>query len=181
MKDEQQWLLRNSGTSPPRTHSKALSRSSLKPIKANRLVCTQPNPSALLNDTSYNLSKRLVYLLKNVTVPHLKIQNLGSFLESIPPRLGFNQALDDAVQCICTAYTCILSRNELVARQDRTEYYTALRSLRSSVENEDEALSSNVLGAAVLLSWYEVGLIFYSGIDRIETEENMADFSRQSR
>jgi hypothetical protein len=102
------------------------------------------------------LPKHLIHLLNIDIAPNMKIQNLGSFLESVPARLGHNQALDDAVQCICTAYSCILSRKDSVVRQDRRQYYIALRSLRLSVLNEEEAISSNVLAAAVLLSWYEV-------------------------
>jgi hypothetical protein len=86
----------------------------------------------------------------------MRMQNLGSFLELIPSRLGYSKALDDAVQCICTAYTCALSQNYPNVNQDRQEYYVALRSLRLGVLDETEALSSNVLAAAVLLSWYEV-------------------------
>ena len=92
----------------------------------------------------------------------MKIQNLGSFLECIPARLGYSQALDDAVECLCTAYTSLLVPDMLNVGQNRREYYIALRSLRRNILDEDEALSSNTLAAAVLLSWFEVSSKFLS-------------------
>jgi hypothetical protein len=86
----------------------------------------------------------------------MTIRNLGSFFPFIPSRLGHSRALDDAVQCICTAYSALLCSNGSVIGQDRREYYQALRSLRLACQDKDEVLSSNVLCAAVLLSWYEV-------------------------
>jgi hypothetical protein len=81
---------------------------------------------------------------------------LGSFFPFIPQRLGHCRALDDAVQCICTAYSALLRSNGSVIGQDRREYYQALRSLRLACQDKNDVLSSNVLCAAVLLSWYEV-------------------------
>jgi hypothetical protein len=88
--------------------------------------------------------------------PGMQIHNLGSFFPFIPSRLGHSRALDDAVQCICTAYSALLCSNGSAIGQDRREYYRALRSLRLACLDKDEFLSSNVLCAAVLLSWYEV-------------------------
>jgi hypothetical protein len=88
----------------------------------------------------------------------MTINNLGSFFPFIPQRLGHSRALDDAVQCICTAYSALLCSNGSVISQDRREYYKALRSLRLACQDKNEVFSSNVLCAAVLLSWYEVSL-----------------------
>ena len=90
--------------------------------------------------------------------PGMAIRNLGSFFPFIPSRLGHSRALDDAVQCICTAYSALLCSSRLVIGQDRREYYQALRSLRLACLDNNEVLSSNVLCAAILLSWYEVSL-----------------------
>jgi hypothetical protein len=89
----------------------------------------------------------------------MTINNLGSFFPFIPPRLGHSRALDDAVQCICTAYSALLCSNESVISQNRREYYQALKSLRHACQDRNEVHSSNVLCAAVLLSWYEVSLV----------------------
>ncbi len=99
---------------------------------------------------------QLVNHIDGTKPPGIKINNLGSFFPFIPQRLGHCRALDDAVQCICTAYSALLRSNGAVIGQDRREYYQALRSLRLACQDKNDVLSSNVLCAAVLLSWYEV-------------------------
>ncbi|KAE9364403.1 hypothetical protein N431DRAFT_106781 [Stipitochalara longipes BDJ] len=103
-----------------------------------------------------SLLVQLVDHLEGNKLPGMTIRNLGSFFPFIPSRLGHSRALDDAVQCICTAYSALLCSHESVIGQDRREYYQALRSLRLACQDKDEVLSSNVLCAAVLLSWYEI-------------------------
>jgi hypothetical protein len=110
--------------------------------------------SAAPSDSS--LMVQLVDHLEENNPPGMTIRNLGSFFPFIPSRLGHSRALDDAVQCICTAYSALLCSNGSAIGQDRREYYQALRSLRLACQDKDEVLSSNVLCAAVLLSWYEV-------------------------
>jgi hypothetical protein len=99
---------------------------------------------------------QLINHLDGTKPPGIVINNLGSFFPFIPQRLGHCRALDDAVQCICTAYSALLRSNESAIGQDRREYYQALRSLRLACQDKNDVLSSNVLCAAVLLSWYEV-------------------------
>ena len=115
------------------------------------LFSLSPNPSD-------SLIVQLVDHLEDNKPPGMTIRNLGSFFPFIPSRLGHSRALDDAVQCICTAYSAVLCSNGSLIGQDRREYYQALRSLRLACQDKDEVLSSNVLCAAVLLSWYEVSL-----------------------
>ncbi|PMD37555.1 hypothetical protein L207DRAFT_585898 [Hyaloscypha variabilis F] len=110
--------------------------------------------SATPSDSS--LMVQLVDHLEENKPPGMTIRNLGSFFPFIPSRLGHSRALDDAVQCICTSYSALLCSNGSAIGQDRREYYQALRSLRLACQDKDEVLSSNVLCAAVLLSWYEI-------------------------
>lgn len=166
--DEKQWLLESWENAPVGQHLQLSSRDVIHAQNLCHLSGIAPVYSSLPFSTSPSLlSKHLVYLLNDPTIPHnMSIRNLGSFLESVPSRLGHNQALDDAVQCICTAYGFLLPKDSSRICQGRREYYAALRSLRLSVVDEHEALSSNVLCAAVLLSWYEVSFVFIS-VERV--------------
>jgi hypothetical protein len=89
----------------------------------------------------------------------MSLLDMGPYFRHIPQRLGQNQALDDAVRCICTVYKSTLTGNRSASALGRGDYYKALKSLRLSVLNPEEALSSNTLCAAVILSWYEVRVI----------------------
>lgn len=156
--DEQQWLPESNsarqsiGTLPNKT---AVTVRGVSPT-AHRVLNTLRTSLTVYTPTSL-LSKRLVHHLNERTFPGMHILNLGSFLNFVPSRLGHSEALDDAVQCICTAYSSLRCENRAVL-EGRREYSKALKSLRKSVQDTDTALSSNVLCAAVLLSWYEVGL-----------------------
>jgi hypothetical protein len=158
--DDQEWLpgLENKTESPecrPRAVKVAIERAypakSTPPAGKNLFsISTNPTESSLL--------VQLIDHLDDKKPIGMQIRNLGSFFPFIPSRLGHSRALDDAVQCICTAYSALLCSNEAVIGQDRREYYRALRSLRLACQDKNEVLSSNVLCAAILLSWYEVSL-----------------------
>ena len=83
----------------------------------------------------------------------LSLSQLGCFISLVPPRLGFSTALDDAVKCLCVAYTAILLTNHTV---DVMHYTKALKSLRKCICDPVSALSSETLCAVICLSWYEV-------------------------
>lgn len=114
------------------------------------------SPRSLPNSSSYSLSRKLVWLLEEDMSSSVKIQSLGLFLLHIPSRLGHNKALDDATDCICSTYMSIFEPDGPGSNSNRHKYLLALKSLRQYVLDESEALSSNVLAAAVLLSWYEI-------------------------
>jgi hypothetical protein len=158
--DDQEWLpgLENSNESPecqPKAVKVAIQRKSpAKSVSSTEktLVSLATNPA------QSSLVVKLIDHLNDKKPSVMQIRNLGSFFPFIPPRLGHSKALDDAVQCICTAYSALLCSNGAVIGQDRREYYRALRSLRLACQDKNEVLSSNVLCAAILLSWYEVSL-----------------------
>jgi hypothetical protein len=114
------------------------------------------SPCYLLTSRTLALAQRLGKLLEEDMDHGQKIQSLGSFMFHIPSRLGDCQALDDATECISSTYISILQPACQRDQQDRRQYFTALKSLRRCILDERQALSSNVLAAAVLLSWYEV-------------------------
>jgi hypothetical protein len=116
------------------------------------------NPEPPLSSHSVVLANRLIYYLNKPTTPGTRIQDLGLFFEFVPYRLGHNRALDDAVRCICIAYSSFLCDKSSVL-QDRGEYCQALRSLRACLQDEKIALSSETLCAAMILRWYEVGTL----------------------
>jgi hypothetical protein len=139
--------------------------------RKSQLQSTSPTQIDLCSlPTAPSNSPLLVQLINRLDSnkpPGIIINNLGSFFPFIPQRLGHCKALDDAVQCICTAYSALLCSNGSVIGQDRREYYQALRSLRLACQDKNDVLSSNVLCAAVLLSWYEVSRPPTSSRERI--------------
>lgn len=139
--------------------------------RKSQLPSTSPTQIDLFSlPTVPSNSPLLVQLINHLDgnkPPGIIINNLGSFFPFIPQRLGHCRALDDAVQCICTAYSALLFSNGSVIGQDRREYYQALRSLRLACQDKNDVLSSNVLCAAILLSWYEVSRSRSSSRDRI--------------
>ena len=114
------------------------------------------SPSCSLTSRSFALAQKLVGLLEEDMDLGQKIQSLGSFIFYIPSRLGHCQALDDATECICSTYISILQPAIQRTQPDRRQYFMAIKSLRKCILDKRQALSSNVLAAAVLLSWYEV-------------------------
>lgn len=136
---------------------------------------TSPTPIDLFSlsaaPSNSSLLVQLIDHLDDKKPQGLTINNLGSFFPFIPPRLGHSRALDDAVHCICTAYSALLCSNGSVIGQDRRKYYQALRSLRLACQDKNEVLSSNVLCAAVLLSWYEVSYAKTSHLHKQTTKQ----------
>lgn len=82
--------------------------------------------------------------------------NQLKFLDFVPQRLGINAALDQAVECLCQAYSSCLSRTTL---SDGVKRMKALKALQTSLQDPDEALSDETLCAAVCFSWMEVNTI----------------------
>lgn len=108
-----------------------------------------------------SLAKELVSQLTSAKPHGQSLDQLGSFVHFIPARVGHNVALDAAVKCLCSAYSTFLSSN---GPMDSKYYSRALNSLRRCLFNDEIALSSEILCAAVCLSWYEVG--FQTGCPR---------------
>ncbi|RDW56990.1 hypothetical protein BP6252_13943 [Coleophoma cylindrospora] len=98
----------------------------------------------------------LIWLLEEDLESGTKIHTLGLYLLHVPSRIGHNKALDDATDCICSTYLSLLQPGSRRSQLDRHKYVVALQSLRQCLMDEKQALSSNVLAAAVLLSWYEI-------------------------
>ena len=122
--------------------------------KEPRIAMDSPRYS--LTSESFALAQKLARLLEEDMHLSQRIQSVGHFIFYIPSRLGHCQALDDATECICSTYISILQPAGQRIKLDRCKYGMALKSLRQCILDKKQALSSNVLAAAVLLSWYEV-------------------------
>jgi hypothetical protein len=72
-------------------------------------------------------------------------------LQHIPRRLGINRALDNAVKCICSANSTSLHGSS----KPGPIYSEALNSLQQALNDADKSLSSETLGAAILLQMFE--------------------------
>ncbi|KUJ16093.1 uncharacterized protein LY89DRAFT_735234 [Mollisia scopiformis] len=152
MFNEQQWLPTSElkeKLSTPRNTRIVINHEGHSKVSLTRTHQTTLDPAT-------QLSKEVIAHLEDSKPAGIHIRNLGYFFDFIPSRLGLSKALDDSVRCILTAYTALLRRDAVVLRQDREEYYQAVKSLRIACADEKEALSDETLCAAVLLSWYEV-------------------------
>ena len=74
-----------------------------------------------------------------------------SILQHIPRRLGSNRALDNAVRCICSTN----STRKDGASNAGPVYSQALSSLQQALSDADQSLTSETLGAAILLQMFE--------------------------
>ena len=167
--DDQEWLpgqdsKREFLELQPNGVKVAIRRKSQLPSKSPTQIDLFSLPTVPSNSP---LLVQLIDHLDSTKPPGIVINNLGSFFPFIPQRLGHCKALDDAVRCICTAYSAFLRFNGSVIGQDRQAYSQALRSLRLACQDKNDVLSSNVLCAAILLSWHEVSRPRTSSRERI--------------
>lgn len=104
-----------------------------------------------------SLGKTLVYCLgakvKGVLMP---LWLIGSFFEFLPARLGRNEALDDAVSCICNIYCENPSISYSLHRGMRQSYAKALASLRGQLNDASSRMAPETLCASILLQMCEV-------------------------
>ncbi|RDL36967.1 uncharacterized protein BP5553_04400 [Venustampulla echinocandica] len=80
----------------------------------------------------------------------------GSFIDAIPARLGLNQALDNAVSCLCAIYRGTLSAPYLSHKPVYQSYVRALASLRLCLSDEAYRLEPETLCASILLQVCEI-------------------------
>lgn len=81
----------------------------------------------------------------------------GGFLEDIPKRLGFNEALDTAVDALIEGHSSLYARHEPSIKAF-TKYCHALQKLRVNLDNPVRACASETLGAVRLLMICQVSL-----------------------
>lgn len=86
----------------------------------------------------------------NVLAAKLTMMPKMHILIHVPERIGYNQALDDAVRCITSLSS---SQNNLPQSQ---RYVKALRSLQKALESQTAACTPETLAAASLLQMYEI-------------------------
>ena len=113
--------------------------------KIPRYHGTNPLASALI----YSLDSKT----KGVLVP---LRLAGSFFDFIPSRLGHNQALDDAVSCLCAIYSRISSTLYDFHKRVVLRYVQALSSLRICLNDALLQSKSETLCASILLQICEV-------------------------
>ncbi|KAE9366811.1 hypothetical protein N431DRAFT_495200 [Stipitochalara longipes BDJ] len=81
---------------------------------------------------------------------------VGSFFDFIPARMGFNNALDDVVSCLCSIYSRKLSTPYGYQRDVYQSYIKALASLRVCLEDPGLRMKSETLCASILLQMCEL-------------------------
>lgn len=116
--------------------------------RRDRLVVVRgPSPDAL-ESLRGDFVARLIH--KTVAARFMVIPET-QLLQHIPRRLGRSRALDNAVKCICNAN----SHSADSASRAGPMYSEALNSLQQALNDTDHSLSSETLGAAILLQMFE--------------------------
>ncbi|KAI9640599.1 hypothetical protein NHQ30_010898 [Ciborinia camelliae] len=81
---------------------------------------------------------------------------MGSFFQYVPGRLGHNNALDDAISCICSLY-CDRSLKEYTkSKVIYRNYVRALSSLQKCLADKSLCMQSETLCASILLQVCEL-------------------------
>jgi hypothetical protein len=89
-------------------------------------------------------------------ISHLQPAPFGSWISFIPSHLGYNRALDAAVDCTVCIFNALILQETMKQREARRKYIKALLILQN-VLNGPDALSAETLCAMMVLSLYEVG------------------------
>lgn len=105
----------------------------------------------------HHLGSAFVYCLgSKVKGSLIPLQSVGSFFEFIPARLGYNEALDKAVSCLCSIYRGAPSAPYNHQQEIYQSYIRALSSLREHISDTSLRITSETLCASILLQMCEV-------------------------
>lgn len=77
--------------------------------------------------------------------------NYGGYMRDIPQRLGYNEALDAAVEAMTSAHLDICAGGAIITHRTLSLYTEALGALRVCLDNVDKARSPETLCAVMLL------------------------------
>ncbi|RDW75791.1 hypothetical protein BP5796_06612 [Coleophoma crateriformis] len=80
----------------------------------------------------------------------------GRFMADIPRRLGTNKVLDFTVQSLCLAHRALVKSDEQLLLRSFRIYDYALHNLQACLNSNNQAISSEILCAAILLGIYEL-------------------------
>jgi hypothetical protein len=120
------------------------------------LAATEPRIPQVIDQPA--LLRDLVQCLSLTQSPTKSLSQIGCFIWFVPARLGICRALDDAVSCLCAAYTAFLSSKPV---RGKSGFTRALQALQLSLRDEKEAMSAEVLCASICLSWYGVSVVHF--------------------
>lgn len=88
------------------------------------------------------------------------LQAVGSFLPSIPARLGRNAALDATIASLCSIYVDFLTGKKTVGSNATVQkYIAALRALQDCIDDACLRLQSETICAAIIIQMCEVRLV----------------------
>ena len=110
-----------------------------------------------------HLGSKLVFHLeskvKGIMIP---LWNIGSFFQYIPARLGHNDALDNAIACLCAVYGGTPSSTPYTFQQETYRTYAnAISSLRGCLDHQIRQMESETLCASILLQSCEVSFVCF--------------------
>lgn len=87
----------------------------------------------------------------------LPLQAVGSFLPSIPSRLGRNVALDAATASLCSIYVDYLTAKPPGSNATIQRYIASLRALQDCIQDRDLRSQSETICASIIVQMCEVG------------------------
>ena len=111
------------------------------------------------------LGSALVYCLDSKVKGELiPLKVVGSFFQFIPARLGRNEALDDAVSCLCAIYRGNPATPYSMHKETCKSYIKALSSLRACLKDDGIQTEAETLCASIVLQICEACVNHVSSI-----------------
>jgi len=102
------------------------------------------------------LSLSLIETLEYTSRIGHKLQEFCPYLADVPPRIGLNAALDQAVACILAAHAALVRGGLSDIPSESQRYVEALGSLKRNIADPGQSSTPETLCAALILSAYEV-------------------------
>jgi hypothetical protein len=110
----------------------------------------------LSSESDRHVSLFISIVTNEVAQDLLPLQTVGSFLSSIPARLGRNAALDAVVASLCSIYVDYLTTGSTGSNATLKKYINSLNALQTCVQDPEMRTQSETICASILIQTCEV-------------------------
>jgi hypothetical protein len=97
----------------------------------------------------------------------LPLQAVGSFLPSIPSRMGRNAALDAAIASLCSIYVDFLTVKSMGSNATIQKYIAGLNALQGCIKDPDLRSQSETICASIIVQMCEVRHLHHVQVTRV--------------
>jgi hypothetical protein len=118
-----------------------------------------PIPSRPSSNPTTLLAQSLIDTLRKTKGPGYQLQDLGSYFDLLPARIGEDAALDASIDCILHGHRSLLRQETIASPENIRRYVNAISLLRQGItkqESRKRKASSEIICAAITLGWFEV-------------------------